>query len=135
MGKSTTSIWVVDDDIDDQTLITSAFKTIAPIIPVTVLDDGEAFLSHIQQVSPLPKLVLLDLNMPKINGFDVLKELRANTHYDAVPVIVLTTSSTSTDKEIALSLGANGFFTKPVTYTELINVIQKVVTQWQVLRD
>ncbi|WP_198174877.1 response regulator [Spirosoma arboris] len=134
MAKSITSVWVIDD-IDDQTLITIAFKNIDPIILVTLLDKDEAFLNHIQQASPLAKLVLLDLNMPKINGFEALKELRANTKYDAVPIIVLTTSSNSTDKEIAWSLGANGFFNKPVTYTELMNVIQKVAIQWHVFQN
>ncbi len=125
-------VWVVDDDINDQLFIKAAFNSIRPDIPITTLDDGEALLSRMAKTNSLPKVVLLDINMPRVNGLDTLQKIRSNQNYDDLTVVVLTSSSSATngDRRKALALGADQFYTKPTTYQDLINLIKTITLNW-----
>ncbi|AKD58469.1 hypothetical protein SD10_11360 [Spirosoma radiotolerans] len=128
MFSGMASVWIVDDDPDDQSFMKAAFTSIRPDIQIMALDDGETFLSRIAQTRTLPKIVLLDLNMPGITGFDTLKRLRSNHSYDDLTIVVLTAFSmaTTTDRNQALALGANQFYTKPNTYKDLLALIKTI---------
>ncbi len=124
-------VWVVDDDPDDQFLFDLAFRTLTPPVRVNMLNDGEELLVALSQCETLPGLIVLDLNMPRLNGFDALKQLRAIPAYQQLPVVVLTTSTQPEDQVRALQLGANGFLTKPASSGKLLMLFNQLVNQWQ----
>ena len=80
--------------------------------------------------SALPRLILLDLKMPKMNGFDLLRELRSNERGFAVPVVVLTSSTEERDIVECYRLGANGFAVKPMDMLDLDDVVDHIVRYW-----
>ena len=73
----------------------------------------------------------LDLNMPRMDGFEVLKQLRKDPNLTNLPVVVLSTSSESRDQQRALTLGANQFYTKSATYTGLVSLIKTIAAEWR----
>ena len=122
-------VWVVDDDEDDRLFIQSAFESINPPIDVLVLTGGEELLSALAKHESLPRLILLDINMPYQNGFDTLKQLRTSQKYAELPVIMLTTSSSEDDRQRSFALGADQFITKPSSYNQLIALTQQLAQQ------
>lgn len=126
-----TQIWIVDDDEDDQYLFAGALKILLPSLRVQQFDDGEKLLPALAACSILPDLIILDLNMPLLNGFETLKLLRANPVYHPLPVIVLTTSDQLDDQEKALALGADGFLTKPPTLDKILVLFDQLLQHWQ----
>lgn len=95
-------IWIVDDDEDDQFLFEEAFKQLIPPVAVKLLSDGEELLPALSNSETLPDLILLDLNMPRLNGFEAIKWLRSQRSYQTLPIVVLSTSSSLEDQEKAL---------------------------------
>ena len=97
---------------------------------IDVAKDGQEALRYLQ-TPPVgqtfgPALVLLDLNIPKVSGLEVLRELRADSRYDGTPVIIVSSSRAEEDRSMAAQLGANGYFQKPVdlkSYKELAQVV------------
>ena len=124
------TVWVVDDDADDQFLIETAFKEVIYPLTIKQLSDGDELIPHLQEAPTLPKLILLDLNMQRKNGFEVLAEIRSIPSYRKLPVVVLTTSSSEDDKQKSLALGANGFLTKPFSLKAVINMLRQLVSDW-----
>jgi len=124
------TVWVVDDDADDQFLIETAFKEIIYPLTIKQLSDGDELLPQLQGAYTLPQLILLDLNMQRKNGFDVLAELRSIPAYRKLPVVVLTTSSNEDDRQKSLALGANDFLTKPYALKEIISMLRRLVLKW-----
>ncbi|MVM32476.1 response regulator [Spirosoma sp. HMF4905] len=126
-------IWIVDDDEDDQYLFAGAFKSLSPSLRVQLFNDGEDLLPALAQSTRLPDLIILDLNMPRVNGFEALKLLRAEPSYQRLPVIVLTTSDQLEDQTKALALGADGFLTKPPSFDKILILFEQLVQQWQLV--
>jgi CheY-like chemotaxis protein len=124
-------VWIVDDDKDDQYLFEVAFKAVTPPVGVKLLDDGEQFLLALSQTETLPSLIVLDVNMPRLSGFDTLKRLRAEPAYKNLPVVILTTSSRPEDQDKAILLGANGFLTKLGSTGNLLMLLNQLVPSWQ----
>lgn len=123
-------VWIVDDDEDDQQFIRSAFLNGNPSISVLSLRDGEELLPKLAESDELPRLILLDINMPRKDGFETLTELRSVAAYANLPVVMLTTSSSEEDCQRCLALGANDFLTKPLTYRELRQIAEQLSQQW-----
>lgn len=124
------TVWIVDDDEDDQFMIETAFKELVFPLNIKQLSDGDEVLSQLGKAPTLPKLILLDLNMPRKNGFDVLAELRTIPAYQKLPIVVLTTSSSEDDKRKSLALGANEFLTKPCSLKAVIHMLRRLVSAW-----
>lgn len=124
-------VWIVDDDTDDQFLLETAFKRVIPPVRIEHLNDGEDLIPHLEQASELPKLILLDLNMPRKNGFDTLTQLRSMRAYQDLPVVVLTTSTANEDREKSLRLGANDFVSKPSRQDQVVALLQQLVLAWR----
>ena len=95
----------------------------APTALVQVLADGEVLLTAISQALVLPQLVLLDLNMPRMEGLEALGRIRANAQYARLPVLVLTTSDSEDDRTRAQALRADGYLVKPTTVAQLSQLI------------
>ena len=123
-------VWIVDDDDDDQVFIQSAFEENTPSIQVLPLTDGYQLLTRLQKAESLPRLIILDVNMPGMSGFDTLLQLRNTPAYADLPVVLMTTSSDPDDQARGLALGANQFLTKPNTYQQLSSITQLLTRQW-----
>lgn len=125
------TIWIVDDDEDDQLFIRTAFMNSRPSVTVLTLGDGDELLPRLSQCAVLPRLILLDINMPRKNGFETLKELRSVPNFADLPVVMLTTSSDEEDRQRSLAAGANHFLTKPLTQEQLRQLAQELSRQWE----
>jgi CheY-like chemotaxis protein len=125
-------IFIVDDDPDDRQIILDAFLEHTNMLDYVFLEDGKELLETLasSEVNDYPSLIILDLNMPGMLGLQVLKEIRSNSGYSHIPIIVMTTSDLNTDRKHSYELGANCFLTKPKLYTELIKLTQSISTIW-----
>jgi len=123
-------IFLVDDDEDDHFLIQLVFNRYSPEFIVKALHNGEELLRTLEQATVLPTLILLDINMPRMGGFEALKLIRQASKYDSVPVIMLTTSDQTVDKQRALELKANGFITKPNSIEQLNQLALELRRDW-----
>lgn len=130
MKMANPTVWVMDDDPDDQLLIQAAFRELHPAIAVTALPTFGALLTNIQQVNALPSLLLVDLNMPGITGFEVLHYLRSRAAYNHLPIIILTDLEEQLAQQKALALGAAEFLLKPFSYAGLGELVEQLVSRW-----
>lgn len=131
MLTTTPTVWVVDDDEDDRLFIQSAFEDTEKSITVLTLNDGDQLLPQLADCQALPRLILLDINMSRQNGFETLTQLRNTTAFAHLPVVMMTTSSSQSDHQRSLALGANQFLTKPVTYKHLVGMVQGLTERWE----
>lgn len=126
------SVFIVDDDPDDRESIKEAFLANRHEHEYHFMHNGEQLLKHLSKgiIEYQSPLILLDLNMPGKDGKDVLKELKTNSIFQPIPVIVFTTSSSEKDKELSYELGANCFVTKPDSYKGLLEVTNSIARLW-----
>jgi CheY-like chemotaxis protein len=118
-----------DDDPDDIELVEEAFRHYASNVEVVTFLNGSEALSYLKDLSgtgPLPCLVILDINMPVLNGKEALVRLRQMENYEAVPVVLFTTSSMPLDKSFALRYNA-GFITKPLGFEQMEIITQQFI--------
>lgn len=123
-------ILVVDDDLDDQLLISDALAYSGQSYELAFAADGKHALDLMQDPGYRPELIILDLNMPVMNGFEVLRHLKVNGHLARIPVVVFTTSSETTSVEKSYDLGANSYIVKPKTFPHLEVVIADLFKYW-----
>ena len=127
MNKSTT-IFLADDDADDRFLLTEALKSIDPTIKVVERENGQELLAALlSQILPKKSLIILDMNMPKMNGLETLANLRGIPALASVPAVMLSTSGNSQMIEIAKQLGAIDYFVKPSTMDGLLDLSRKLI--------
>ncbi|MDY7574630.1 response regulator [Actimicrobium sp. CCI2.3] len=134
-------ILLVEDNPDDAALTLRAFRRSQVSNPMVVARDGiealdflfarDAFADRAGQ--PLPKLVLLDLKLPRLDGIGVLREIRADPRTRLVPVIMLTSSLLDQDLDACYSLGANSYLVKPIDYSEFVDMTRVIATYWLTL--
>lgn len=123
-------IWVVDDDVDDIFLIEQGFKecqfsvrTFSPTNVNEVIPALEKTYNY-----DLPQVILLDINMPKVSGKELLGWIRADVRFRHIPVVMFTTSTSRTDRIECMQLGANCFLTKPTSYQSMVKVCASLAT-------
>jgi CheY-like chemotaxis protein len=126
-------VWLVDDDSDDQLIIRVLLRNFTPSVRIKTLHDGNELLYALQQADPLPKLILLDLHMKHMDGFKALQQVRAQPAFQALPIVVLTNSVVSDDREEAIRLGANGFLSKFNQMAELSTQLKQLMIEWGIL--
>jgi CheY-like chemotaxis protein len=115
--------FLIDDDVDDQEIFVMALGQISVHFQCIVANNGNEGLQKLKQETVLPDYIFLDLNMPRMNGKECLKELKRNDRLKNIPVIIYTTSSSKTDIADTLRLGAAGFITKPFSLQELTETL------------
>jgi two-component system response regulator len=130
MNPSPACVWLVDDDDDDLLLLEAAFDSVRPDVRIQLLHDGEELLPQLEHSASPPSLIVLDLNMVRVDGLEALRRLRASTEYGQLPVVMLTTSSNPADEQQSARLGANDYFRKPNTFPELTQLAQRLLDQW-----
>jgi CheY-like chemotaxis protein len=130
MQEISNTIVVVDDDADDQFLIRNVFEQTNPSIEIVTLSDGDEVLPYLNTQLVLPELVLLDLNMARLNGMQTLAMLRNDQRFSALPIVIYTTSSNPQERAKALACGASDFITKPGEYTDLLKLAQRLEMEW-----
>lgn len=123
-------IIITDDDDDDRLLFKSVFDSSWLDCEVAFAEDGVELLAYLENTRQLPSLIFLDLNMPRMDGFATLTELRSNPSYRSIPVIIFTTSSLPEHITRCYQLGANTYLTKPTGYKQLTNLINQIRAFW-----
>ena len=131
-------ILLADDDEDDRMLAKDALQESRLANNLYTVEDGEELLDYLQRrgryadpaSSPRPGLILLDLNMPRKDGREALKEIKADASLRQIPVVVMTTSKAEEDIYRTYDLGANSFITKPVMFESLVRVMKDLSTYW-----
>jgi CheY-like chemotaxis protein len=130
--EKTLNILLVEDDRVDVMNVKRAFERNRITNPLYVAADGLEALEMLRngQVPAARRLVLLDLNMPKMNGIEFLRELRADPEHQLTPVVVLTTSNDERDKIEAYNLNVAGYLLKPVTFVNFVEVMAALNKYW-----
>ena len=118
-----------DDDVDDKDWVTEACKAIDTDLQVVFVDNGRQVFDYLtkEEAPALPSLIVLDLNMPELDGRQTLQKLKANPQYQHIPVAIVTTSTNRLDKEVCQRLGASVYLTKPDTHREWQNIIRQLI--------
>jgi two-component system response regulator len=124
------TILLVEDNLDDVALTRRALRKSNITNELVVAGDGEEALRHILPGGPLPVLVLLDINLPKVNGLDVLRAIRADDRTRCLPVVVLTTSSEERDIVESYQLGANSYVRKPIIFEDFLESVRILGLYW-----
>lgn len=120
------TVLIIDDDDDDRFFMQQAFLTDSPHTRVHLAASGQQALDLLNSTRYLPDVILLDLNMPIMDGFEVLGHLQQSARCQSIPVVMLTTSDADEDQQRARRLGATEFITKPTTYRGLGAVAQRI---------
>ena len=126
-------VYVEDDDIDAQ-FFERAIRKADPNCRLRRFPDGQVAVDYIPSVGanrdPLPKALVLDIKLPKLRGFDVLKAIRDNPHTQYLPVVMLSSSTQQSDIDLAYDLGANSYLNKPPTMRELNDIVGTMIKFW-----
>jgi len=131
MTQARTILILADDDPDDRLLTREAFEEAGFAGTFQFVDDGQQLLDYLDTSrESLPGVILLDLNMPRMNGYEALSELKTDAALRRIPIIVLTTSNSSEDILRSYDLGVNSFITKPGSFGELKEVAKRVIDYW-----
>jgi CheY-like chemotaxis protein len=137
-SKKSVTILMADDDQDDCLLVSSAFEESRLVNDLRFVRDGEELMDYLYRrgqysdalTVPRPGLILLDLNMPRKDGREALKEIKSDEGLREIPIVVLTTSKDEEDVIRSYNLGANSYITKPVTFEGLVNVMKSLGKYW-----
>jgi two-component system, response regulator len=132
------SILLVEDSLDDQALTLRALRKNKILNDVTVASDGAEALEFLFPGSghgTVPGLILLDLKLPKIDGLEVLRRIRADKRTEIVPVVVLTSSKEQEDVLDSYHSGANGYVRKPVTFADFSEAVRTLGMFWLLLNE
>ena len=136
-GRPVTIVYA-DDDADDRLLTREAMKASRLANEMFFVEDGEELLDFLNHrgkyadrvAAPLPSIILLDLNMPRMDGREALMRMKADPRLRRIPVVVLTTSDAETDILRSYDIGANSYIVKPVTFEALVEVMRDLGRYW-----
>ena len=131
-------ILLVEDNPMDLDLTLRAFSKKKFANQIQVARDGEealAFLPRWEAGEVLPAVILLDINLPKVNGLEVLRQLKAHERYRRIPVVVLTSSREDRDLKTAYDLGVNSYIEKPVNFSKFMDVVEHIELYWCVINE
>jgi len=126
---------MAEDDIEDQFLVTKAFEESRVINSLTCVNDGVELIQYLRREgeyaeAPRPDIILLDLNMPRMDGREALAEIKKDPDLRLIPVVVLTTSDADEDILRSYSLGASSYVQKPVTFDKMVETVETIGTYW-----
>ena len=128
-------ILLVEDNPDDEALTRRALQKHNLKNELVVAHDGQEALDYLFKGGRLPQLILLDLKLPKIDGLEVLRRLRADERTKLLPVVILTSSNEERDLVSSYSLGANSYVRKPVDFNEFTEAARQLGLYWLLLNE
>ena len=121
-----------DDEVDAMT-VKRALRELNVTNPLVVMENGEEALRHLHdEVNPKPCIILLDLNMPRMNGIEFLQAIKKDGSLRRIPVVVLTTSREERDRVASFDLGVAGYMVKPVDYKQFVEVMRAISIYWTI---
>ena len=131
--KKSGPIIVIDDDLEDQQILDEIFKNLNVPNKVIFFTDGSEALDYLTTTSDQPFLILSDINMPRVDGFEVRSRIyhNANLKIKFIPYLFFTTSVDKKAVQDAYGMGVQGFFVKPTSMTEMQNSLKKILDYWQ----
>lgn len=140
---ATNSILLVEDNPDDEALTLRAFRKNNVTNEVVVARDGAEALDYLfgtgayanRDITELPQVVILDLKLPKIDGLEVLRRLRADSQTKLLPVVILTSSNEERDRLEGYGLGANSYVRKPVDFGAFVDAVRQLGLYWLLLNE
>lgn len=133
--SSLRAILLIEDNPDDERLTIRALRRGNIVNEILVARNGEEALNLVFGLNPLPSVVLLDLKLPKIDGLEVLRQVRANERTRLLPVVVLTSSSEERDIVESYSLGANSYVRKPVEFDQFTEAVRQLGLYWALINQ
>ncbi|HZM03641.1 MAG TPA: response regulator [Candidatus Saccharimonadales bacterium] len=129
--NNTFSILLVEDDVVDVMSVRRALRELNSNTTLSVAGNGEEALVYLRNLEhPLPGIILLDLNMPRMNGIDVLKILKNDERLRRIPVVILTTSKEEKDRLESFNLSVAGYMIKPVDYAGFVEIVRTIQRYW-----
>lgn len=137
-ARNTVLILIAEDDPEDRMLAKDALEENRLVNQVQFVEDGEALMDYLNNKGefadtnkyPKPGLILLDLNMPKKDGREALREIKSDPQLKLIPIVILTTSKAEEDIVRSYNLGVNSFITKPVTFDSLVEIMRTLSKYW-----
>jgi hypothetical protein len=129
-------ILLVEDNPVDLDLTLRAFAARKLANPIEIARDGEealAFMEKWEQGDLRPIVILLDLKLPRVNGLEVLEKIKSHPEFKSIPVVILTTSSETSDMQRAYELGVNSYIVKPVDFEKFMDVAGQIELYWSVI--
>ena len=137
-NKKPITVLLAEDDADDRLTVREAFVEARLLNDMRYVVDGQDLMDYLLHegkytapaAAPRPGIILLDFNMPKMDGREALREIKANPDLRRIPVVVLTTSKAEEDVFRSYDLGANSFITKPVTFSSMVETIKVLGEYW-----
>ncbi|EDP71246.1 response regulator receiver domain protein (CheY-like) [Flavobacteriales bacterium ALC-1] len=126
------NVLLIEDDIIEVMKLNRATSSLQLNHKIVEANNGEEALKLLEEKDNLPDIILLDLNMPKINGIDFLKILKENERLKYIPTIILTTSNNRRDLLECYKIGIAGYVLKPLKYDEYVSKIEKLLAYWSV---
>jgi len=135
MNEEKVDVVIVEDDPNDAELIMRVFRKHNMVNKIVLLKDGAEALDFFfgSRANDHPKVVLLDLKLPKVNGIEVLQRLKADERMRNIPVVVLTSSAENQDIKDAYQYGVNSYVTKPIRFEEFANAVAELRLYWLLL--
>jgi CheY-like chemotaxis protein len=120
-------ILLIDDDADDQLIFMDAISEITTGIECITANNGSEALDHLKTITPAPSIIFLDLNMPRVNGFECLEQIKKDERLKQIPVIIFTTSNSPVDRRRIKDSGAEVFLTKTSDFNSLKASLQEIL--------
>ena len=138
MSVNPVTVVLAEDDPDDQLLVREAFDEAGLNCDLHIVSDGEELLEYLNRSgrhvdpdsSPRPGLILLDLNMPRLDGHGALKQIKTHEIFRRIPIVVFSTSSEELQVTISFELGANAYLTKPSSFDGLVDLVKVLDAHW-----
>ena len=124
------SILLVEDDIIEAMKFNRTVSSLKVNCSINEAKNGEEAINYLNDSQQLPDIIILDLNMPKINGIEFLKIMKGNDNLKGIPTIILTTSTNQTDLLECNRIGVSGYMVKPLKYEDYVSKITKTLSYW-----
>jgi DNA-binding response OmpR family regulator len=125
--KPPIKILLIEDDPDDVELLQDSLNDNNVLYEMKVINDGELVLDYLQTGSGPPDIIVLDLNLPRVHGREILKEIKVTPSHKDIPLLILTTSSAKEDMEFSIQHGADKFLNKPTTIESFRSTIRTII--------
>lgn len=123
-------ILLIEDNPGDIELVRAGFEEARVANHIQVISDGQQALDFFEQDNGLPDIILLDINLPKVDGLEILEKIRSTEHCKDIPVVMLTSSEDDADINKSYAEKANSYITKPVGFDEFLDVIKSIEDFW-----